>query len=124
MLHATADDHWHGKKGHHTFVLNDGSPLQSCYCHVCNGASLGANVSAFYLFRPFDLFLPSCNLVGRLEGGVILGMMPTTSIPYTPLLSKFVESPKLAFLFITSDVSFVSSRKLTCQGISFKTYQA
>jgi hypothetical protein len=61
---------------------------------------------------------------GRLEGGVILGVMPTTSIPYTPSLSKFMESPKLAFLFIISDVFFLSFHRSTYQGMFFKTYQA
>ncbi len=46
----------HGEKGHHTLVLNDGNPLQSCYCHVCNGTSLGANVVVFYLFLGLLVF--------------------------------------------------------------------
>jgi hypothetical protein len=63
-------------------------------------------------------------LCGQLEGGVILWVMLTTLIPYPPLPSKFVESPKLAFFFIIEDVFLLSSYRLACQGMSFKTYQA
>jgi hypothetical protein len=51
-------------------------------------------------------------------------VMPTMLIPYTPSLSKFVESPKLAFLFIYNDVFFFSLQRLAHWGMSFKTYQA
>ncbi len=37
---------------------------------------------------------------GRLEGGVILGVMSATLVPWTLSMSKFVKSPKLAFIFI------------------------
>jgi hypothetical protein len=44
--------------------------------------------------------------------------------PLHPSLSKFVESSKLTFLFITSDVFFLSFQRLVHRGMSFKTYQA
>jgi hypothetical protein len=82
-----------GEKGHHTLVLNDGDLFQSCYCHVCNGTSLGVNVGAFYLFLGLWSFFALLQPCGQMEGGIILGVMPITLVPYTPSLSKFVESP-------------------------------
>ncbi len=63
----------------------------------------------FLAFWSSFSFLQPC---GWLESGFILGVMPTTLIPYTPSLSKFVESPKLTFLFITSHVFFFSFQNI------------
>jgi hypothetical protein len=63
----------------------------------------------FLAFWSSFAFLQPC---GWLEGGIILGVMHVMLVPYTPSLSKFVESLKLAFLFINGDVFFFSSCRL------------
>jgi hypothetical protein len=73
-----------GEKGHHTLVLND-----AILSKVVIATSITAQVWVLMLLLSicFLAFWSSFALLqpcGQLESGIILKVMPTTSIPYTP----------------------------------------
>jgi len=70
---------------------------------------------------PWDLPLPSCNLMVILKVGSIRVMHVVLST-YTPSLLKLLQSPKLCFCFIGYFIFFVTSHKFAHWNMFFNTY--